>query len=45
MADGFARKPRREKKLIAKKRSANHEYFIDETFECGIELAGTEVRR
>ncbi len=35
MADGFARKPRREKKLIAKNRSAHHEYFIDETFECG----------
>ncbi len=44
MADGFARKPRREKKLIAKNRSAHHEYFIDETFECGLELAGTEVR-
>lgn len=44
MADGFARKPRREKKLIAKNRSAHHEYFIDETFECGVELAGTEVR-
>lgn len=35
---------RRERKLIAKNRSARHEYFIEETFECGIELAGTEVR-
>ncbi len=43
MADGFARKPRREKKLIAKNRSAHHEYFIDETFECGLELAGTSA--
>ncbi|MDY4041246.1 MAG: SsrA-binding protein SmpB [Collinsella sp.] len=35
---------RRERKLIAKNRSARHEYFIEESFECGIELAGTEVR-
>ena len=36
--------PRREKKTIARNRSARHEYFIDETFEAGIELRGTEVR-
>ncbi|WP_085830683.1 SsrA-binding protein SmpB [Collinsella vaginalis] len=35
---------RRERKLIAKNRSARHEYFIEETFECGIELTGTEVK-
>ena len=35
---------RKERKLIAKNRSARHEYFIEETYECGIELAGTEVR-
>lgn len=35
---------RRERKLIAENRSARHEYFIEESFECGIELAGTEVR-
>ena len=34
----------KKRKTIAKNRSAHHEYFIDETFECGIELAGTEVR-
>ena len=34
----------REKKTISKNRSARHEYFIDETFEAGIELKGTEVR-
>ena len=34
----------RERKLISKNRSAHHEYFIDETFECGIELSGTEVK-
>lgn len=32
------------KKTIAKNRSARHEYFIDETFEAGIELTGTEVK-
>lgn len=31
-------------KVIAKNRSANHEYFIDETFEAGIVLTGTEVK-
>ena len=35
---------KRERKLISKNRSAHHEYFIDETFECGIELFGTEVK-
>ena len=36
--------PKRERKLIARNRSARHEYFVDETFEAGIELRGTEVR-
>ena len=31
-------------KSIARNRSARHEYFIDETFEAGIVLTGTEVR-
>lgn len=35
---------KRERKLISKNRSAHHEYFIDETFECGIKLSGTEVK-
>ena len=35
---------KREKKTIAKNRTARHEYFIDETYEAGIELTGTEVR-
>ena len=39
-----ARHERRELKTIAKNRSARHEYFIDETYEAGIELRGTEVR-
>lgn len=31
-------------KLIAQNKKARHEYFILETYECGIELAGTEVK-
>jgi SsrA-binding protein len=34
----------RETKLIAKNKKARHDYFIDETFEAGIELTGTEVK-
>ena len=36
---------KKEHKLISKNRSAHHEYFIDETIECGVELAGVEVKR
>lgn len=31
-------------KTIAQNRRARHEYFILETYECGIELFGTEVK-
>ena len=31
-------------KLIAQNKKANHDYFIEETYECGIELVGTEVK-
>lgn len=31
-------------KTIARNKKARHEYFIDETLECGIELKGTEVK-
>ena len=31
-------------KIMAKNQKARHEYFIDETFEAGIELVGTEVK-
>ena len=32
------------KKIIAENRKARFDYFIEETFECGIELQGTEVK-
>ena len=31
-------------KLIASNRAAYHEYFVDEKYEAGISLAGTEVK-
>ena len=36
MADGI--------KIVARNQKAFHEYFIDEKFEAGIELSGTEVK-
>ena len=35
---------RKERKTLAKNRSARHEYFIDETYEAGLVLSGTEVK-
>lgn len=31
-------------KLIANNKKAYHDYFVDQTIECGIELVGTEVK-
>lgn len=31
-------------KSVAQNRKARHEYFIEDTYECGIELVGTEVK-
>ncbi len=32
------------KKIIAQNKKARHDYFVDETYEAGIELFGTEVK-
>lgn len=32
------------KKVIAQNRKARHDYFVDDTYEAGISLAGTEVK-
>lgn len=32
------------KKILATNKKARHDYFIDEVFECGIELKGTEIK-
>lgn len=34
----------REQKLIATNKKAYHDFFVEETFECGVELSGTEVK-
>lgn len=34
----------REVRQLAQNRAARHEYFIEDTYECGIALAGTEVK-
>lgn len=31
-------------KVLATNKKARHDYFIDEVYECGIELKGTEVK-
>jgi len=31
-------------KLIAQNKKAYHDYFIEDTYECGISLSGTEVK-
>jgi SsrA-binding protein len=31
-------------KIIAQNRKARHDYSVDESYECGIELLGTEVK-
>jgi len=35
---------KQEIKLIANNKKAYHDYYIEETYECGIELFGTEVK-
>ena len=32
------------KKIIAENRKARFDYFVEETYECGLELVGTEVK-
>ncbi len=34
----------KEERLIASNKKAYHDYFVDETFEAGIALTGTEVK-
>lgn len=31
-------------KILSQNKKAYHDYFIEETYECGIELVGTEVK-
>jgi len=36
--------PHKEEKVVAQNRKARHDYFIEETWEAGLELKGTEVK-
>lgn len=36
--------PREDKRVIAQNKKAWHDYFVEEAFEAGIELCGTEVK-
>jgi len=37
-------KDKTAQKLIAQNKKAYHDYFIEDVFQCGIELVGTEVK-
>ena len=36
--------PEKELQTVAQNRKARHDYFVEDSFECGIELRGTEVK-
>ena len=36
--------PKRERKPVANNKKARHDYFIEETYEAGIVLTGTEIK-
>ena len=36
--------PKREKKLVAGNKKARHDYYIEEVYEVGIVLTGTEIK-
>lgn len=36
--------PKREKKIVANNKKARHDYFIDDVYETGIVLTGTEIK-
>ncbi len=40
----MAKKPDLGRVVVAQTRKARHNYFIDETFEAGLQLTGTEVK-
>lgn len=40
----MAKKPELDREVVAQNRKARFDYFIEETFEAGIQLTGTEVK-
>lgn len=43
-ADDMADKQKSGKKIIAQNRKARHDYFVEDSYEAGIQLFGTEVK-
>jgi len=37
-------KQKNENKVLAQNKKASHDYFIEETYECGLVLTGTEIK-
>ena len=35
---------KKERKLVANNKKARHDYFIEDTYECGVVLTGTEIK-
>ncbi|MCZ8522210.1 MULTISPECIES: SsrA-binding protein SmpB [Paenibacillus] len=40
----MAQKNPNEGKLLAQNKKASHDYFIEDTYECGLVLTGTEIK-
>ncbi|NQW54287.1 MAG: SsrA-binding protein SmpB [Rhodospirillales bacterium] len=40
----MAKKPELDRTIVAQNRKARHNYFIEDTFEAGLALTGTEVK-
>lgn len=40
----MSEKDKKQTKLCANNKKARHDYFIEETYECGIVLSGTEIK-
>ncbi len=40
----MAKKPELDREVVAQNRKARFDYFIEETFEAGLQLTGTEVK-
>ena len=36
--------PKKQRKLVAGNKKARHDYFIEDTYEAGIALTGTEIK-
>jgi SsrA-binding protein len=44
MLGGFGMAKKHSDKVLAQNKKASHDYFIEETYECGMVLTGTEIK-